>query len=192
MSFELPALPYAQDALEPHLSAESFEYHYGKHHRAYVNKLNDMTAGKPDASKSLEEIIASSEGVLFNQAAQAWNHEFFWNNMKPGGGGRPSGAIASAIDRDFGDYDKFKDAFLAAAGSHFGSGWAWLVQDADKLSIATTANADNPVRTGKTCLIGVDVWEHTYYIDYRNDRGRFLNAFVDHLINWDFANARLK
>ncbi|MBC8072901.1 MAG: superoxide dismutase [Deltaproteobacteria bacterium] len=192
MSFTLPPLPYAKDALVPHMSAETFDYHYGKHHQAYLNKLNELVAGKPEEGKSLEELIKTTEGVLFNQAAQVWNHTFFWNSMKPQGGGQPKGAIAEAIDRDFGGYDKWKSEFAAAATSRFGSGWAWLVADGGKLSIVTTSNADTPLREGKTCLLTLDVWEHAYYIDYRNARPNFISAFLDHLVNWDFANANLK
>lgn len=192
MSFTLPPLPYAKDALVPHMSAETFDYHYGKHHQAYLNKLNELVAGKPEEKKTLEELIKSTEGVLFNQAAQVWNHTFFWNSMKPQGGGQPKGAIAQAIERDFGGYDKWKAEFAAAAVGRFGSGWAWLVEDGGKLSIVTTANADTPLREGKTCLLTLDVWEHAYYIDYRNARPNFISAFLDHLVNWDFANANLK
>jgi superoxide dismutase, Fe-Mn family len=192
MSFTLPPLPYAKDALVPHMSAETFDYHYGKHHQAYLNKLNELVAGKPEESKSLEELIKTTEGVLFNQAAQVWNHTFFWNSMKPQGGGQPKGAIAEAIDRDFGGYDKWKSEFAAAATGRFGSGWAWLVADGGKLSIVTTGNADTPLRDGKKCLLTLDVWEHAYYIDYRNARPNFISAFLDHLVNWDFANGNLK
>jgi Fe-Mn family superoxide dismutase len=191
MSFTLPPLPYAKDALVPHMSAETFDYHYGKHHQAYLNKLNELVAGKPEESKTLEELIKTTEGVLFNQAAQVWNHTFFWNSMKPQGGGQPKGAIAEAIDRDFGSYDKWKSEFAAAATGRFGSGWAWLVADAGKLSIVTTSNADTPLREGKQCLLTLDVWEHAYYIDYRNARPNFISAFLDHLVNWDFANKNL-
>ena len=192
MSFTLPPLPYAKDALVPHMSAETFDYHYGKHHQAYLNKLNELVAGKPDEKKTLEEIIKTSEGVLFNQAAQVWNHTFFWNSMKPQGGGQPKGPIAAAIERDFGGYDKWKSEFAAAAVGRFGSGWAWLVEDGGKLAITTTANADTPLREGKKCLLTLDVWEHAYYIDYRNARPNFISAFLDHLVNWDFANENLR
>jgi superoxide dismutase, Fe-Mn family len=192
MSFTLPPLPYAKDALVPHMSAETFDYHYGKHHQAYLNKLNELTAGKPEANKTLEELIKTTEGVLFNQAAQVWNHTFFWNSMKPQGGGQPKGAIAEAIERDFGGYDKWKSEFAAAATGRFGSGWAWLVDDGGKLAIVTTGNADTPLKDGKKCLLTLDVWEHAYYIDYRNARPNFISAFLDHLVNWDFANSNYK
>ena len=187
MSFELPPLPYAKDALEPHMSAETFDYHYGKHHQAYVNKLNDLTKGKPEENKSLEELIKTTEGGLFNQAAQVWNHTFFWNCMKPGGGGEPSGALADAIGRDFGSYDKFKEEFSKAAAGRFGSGWAWLVKSGDKLSVEATLNAGNPLTEGRTPLLTLDVWEHAYYIDYRNARPKFIETFLNHLVNWDFV-----
>jgi Fe-Mn family superoxide dismutase len=192
VSFTLPPLPYAKDALTPHMSAETFEYHYGKHHQAYLNKLNELVAGKPEESTSLEELIRSTSGVLFNQAAQVWNHTFFWHSMKPGGGGSPSGDLAAAIDRDFGGLDKLKDQFAAAAAAQFGSGWAWLIVDGGKLVIKTTGNADTPVRESKSPLLTLDVWEHAYYIDYRNARPTFIKAFLDHLINWDFAAENLR
>jgi Fe-Mn family superoxide dismutase len=191
MSFTLPPLPYAKDALVPHMSAETFDYHYGKHHQAYLNKLNELVAGKPEEHKTLEELVRTTEGVLFNQAAQVWNHTFFWNSMKPAGGGQPSGNIAAAIVRDFGSLDKFRADFTAAAVGRFGSGWAWLIEDGGKLTITTTANADTPLREGKRCILTLDVWEHAYYIDYRNARPGFVNAFFDHLVNWDFANENL-
>jgi superoxide dismutase, Fe-Mn family len=192
VSFELPALPYAKDALAPHMSAETFDYHHGKHHLAYVNKLNELTAGKPEAGKSLEELIRTTEGGLFNQAAQVWNHTFFWSCMKPAGGGEPTGDLAAAIQRDFGSYADFKTKFAAEAVGRFGSGWAWLVKDGDKLAITNSINAGNPMTEGKTPLLTLDVWEHAYYIDYRNARPNFITAFLEHLVNWDFAAANLK
>jgi Fe-Mn family superoxide dismutase len=192
MSFELPPLPYAKDALSPHMSAETFEYHHGKHHQAYVTKLNELIHGKPEANKSLDEIVRTSEGTLFNQAGQVWNHTFFWNSMKPGGGGNPAGDLADAINRDFGGVDKFKDAFTQAAVGRFGSGWAWLVASGGKLSVTSTQNADTPLREGKTPLLTLDVWEHAYYIDYRNARPKFIEAYLDNLVNWEFAAANLR
>ena len=192
MSFELPNLPYAKDALAPHISAETFDYHHGKHHQAYVTKLNALTEGKPEASKSLEELIKSTSGGLFNQAAQVWNHTFFWNSMKPSGGGAPSGDLADAINRDFGSFDKFKEAFSAAAAGQFGSGWAWLVKDGDKLAVTSTSNAGNPMTDGKTPILTLDVWEHAYYVDYRNARPKFIEAYLENLVNWDFAAANFK
>jgi superoxide dismutase, Fe-Mn family len=192
VSFELPNLPYAKDALAPYMSAETFDYHHGKHHLAYVNKLNELTAGKPEASKSLEELIRTTEGPLFNQAAQVWNHTFFWNCMKPSGGGEPTGDLADAIRRDFGSYADFKAKFTAEAVGRFASGWAWLVKDGDKLAITNTMNAGNPMTEGKTPLLTLDVWEHAYYIDYRNARPNFIAAFLDHLVHWDFVAANLR
>lgn len=187
MAFELPQLPYAKDALAPHMSAETFDYHYGKHHQAYVTKLNQLTEGTEMASKSLEAIILESSGGLFNQAAQVWNHTFFWHCLKPGGGGTPSGALAAAIDRDFGSFDAFKEKFAATAAGQFGSGWGWLVVKDGKLDVMATANADTPMKHGATALFTVDVWEHAYYVDYRNDRGRFIKTILENLANWDFA-----
>lgn len=189
MSFSLPDLPYAKDALVPHMSVETFDYHHGKHHNAYVTKLNALTEGTDNATKSLEALIKTTEGGLFNQAAQVWNHTFFWNSMKPAGGGAPTGDLAAAIDRDFGSFDKFKEAFTATAATRFGSGWAWLVSDGSKLSLVSTANADNPMTDGKTPILTLDVWEHAYYVDYRNARPKFIAAFLDNLVNWDFAAA---
>jgi Fe-Mn family superoxide dismutase len=191
MSFELPPLPYAKDALVPHMSAETFDYHHGKHHAAYVAKLNELTQGKPQANQSLEEVIRSSEGVLFNQAAQVWNHTFFWSSMKPGGGGQPKGDLADALKRDFGGVDKWKEQFTAAAAGRFGSGWAWLVLDKGKLSVTSTANAETPLTTSAKPLLTLDVWEHAYYVDYRNARPKFIEAFLEHLVNWDFAARNL-
>jgi superoxide dismutase, Fe-Mn family len=189
--FELPALPYPKDALAPHMSAETLEFHHGKHHKAYVDTLNNLTQGKPEASKSLEELIKTTEGKLFNQAGQVWNHTFFWNGMKPSGGGAPSGDLADAINRDFGSLDQFKAQFSAAAAGRFGSGWAWLVKSGNKLEIVDTVNAGNPMTDGKTPLLTIDVWEHAYYIDYRNARPKFIEAFLEHLVNWDFVAQNL-
>jgi Fe-Mn family superoxide dismutase len=191
MAFELPQLPYAKDALAPYMSAETFDYHYGKHHQAYVTKLNQLTEGTEMASKSLEAIILESSGGLFNQAAQVWNHTFFWHCLKPGGGGAPSGALAAAIDRDFGSFDAFKEKFAATAAGQFGSGWGWLVVKDGKLDVMATANADTPMKHGATALFTVDVWEHAYYVDYRNDRGRFIKTILENLANWDFAAENL-
>ena len=187
MAIELPALPYAKDALAPHISGETLDFHYGKHHQAYVTNLNKMIDGTADADKSLEDIIKSSDGGKFNNAAQVWNHSFYWNCMKPGGGGDPSGALADALARDFGSVDTFKSEFKQACLTQFGSGWAWLIQDGDKLGIMKTANADLPLAHGKQALLTCDVWEHAYYIDYRNARGGYVDAFLEHLINWDFV-----
>lgn len=190
MAFELPKLPFDMNALEPHISKETLEYHYGKHHQAYVNKLNSMTEGKPEADKSLEDIIKSASGGLFNQAAQVWNHTFYWNCMSPKGGGEPGGKLADAIKKDFGGFDKFKGEFSACAAGTFGSGWAWLVKDGGKLAIVSTSNAGNPLTDNKTPLLTCDVWEHAYYIDYRNARPKYVEAFWN-LVNWDFVAGNL-
>ncbi|TGD74090.1 superoxide dismutase [Fe] [Mangrovimicrobium sediminis] len=192
MAFELPALPYAQDALEPHISAETLEYHYGKHHKTYVDKLNGLAAGTDLEQKSLEEIIKSSEGGVFNNAAQIWNHTFYWNCLSPNGGGAPTGAIASAIDAAFGSFDAFKEEFNTSAANNFGSSWTWLVKKADgSVGIANTSNAATPLTDSSvTPLLTVDLWEHAYYIDYRNSRPNYLAAFWE-LVNWDFVNANL-
>jgi Fe-Mn family superoxide dismutase len=191
MPITLPELPYATDALAPYLSAETFEYHYGKHHQAYVTNLNNMIAGTDEESKSLEDIIMSSEGGKFNNAAQVWNHTCYWNSMAPGGGGAPSGAVADAIAEAFGSYDEFRTQFKTAATGQFGSGWAWLVLDGGKLAIMATGNADLPMKHGKTALITCDVWEHAYYIDYRNRRPDYVDTFLDHLVNWKAVEAGL-
>ncbi len=192
MAISLPPLPYAKDALAPHLTAETLEYHYGKHHNAYVVNLNKFIEdGKVDASKPLEQIILSSDGPIFNNAAQVWNHTFLWNSMKPAGGGKPTGAIAAKITADFGGYEAFRAEFIAAAMGQFGSGWAWLVLDGGKLKVTKTANADLPMKAGQTAILTIDVWEHAYYIDYRNLRQKWVESFLDNLVNWDFANANL-
>ena len=193
MAFTLPARPYAKDALAPHISAETLEFHHGKHHNAYVTNLNKLLEGKPEAEKSLEDIIASSDGGVFNNAAQIWNHTFYWHSMKPNGGGAPTGDIAAAITRDFGSFDKFKEEFTAAATTQFGSGWAWLVQNRDgKLAVTKTGNADLPLKHGQKALLTIDVWEHAYYIDFRNLRPKYIETFLSHLANWDFALENLK
>lgn len=191
MAFKLPELPFAKDALAPHISAETLEYHHGKHHKKYVDTLNGLVEGTENANKSLEELIKSTEGKLFNQAAQVWNHTFYWNCMSPDGGGEPSGKIADAIKSTFGSFADFKEKFSTAAGGQFGSGWAWLVKDGGgKLSIVTTSDAGNPMTDGKTPVLTCDVWEHAYYIDYRNARPKYLEAWWN-LVNWDFANKNL-
>ncbi|WP_425062750.1 superoxide dismutase [Pyruvatibacter mobilis] len=192
MSFALPDLPYAHDALEPHMSKSTFEFHHDKHHQKYVDTLNDLIKGTDNEGKNLEDIIKSSEGKLFNQAAQVWNHTFFWNSMTPNGGGKPTGAVAEAIDRDFGSYDKFAEEFSNVAAGEFGSGWAWLVaDDAGKLSVISTHDADTPLAHGKKAIITLDVWEHAYYLDYQNKRPDYIKTFLDKLVNWDFANENL-
>ena len=191
MAFTLPSLPFSKSALEPIISAETLEFHYGKHHQAYVNNLNGLVDGKPEANMALEELIMSAEGGVFNNAAQVWNHSFYWNCLKPGGGGRPSGALAQAIDRDFGSFDAFKEEFSAAAAKLFGSGWAWLVLAGDKLKIVQTSNADLPMKHMQTALLTIDVWEHAYYLNYQNRRPDYVNAFWN-LINWDEVARRFK
>lgn len=191
MAIELPALPYSTDALAPHISAETLEFHYGKHHAGYVKKLNAAIDGTPMAEKSLEEIVKTSEGGVFNNAAQIWNHTFYWNSLSPNGGGEPTGAIADAINKQFGSFAEFKEKFTAAAGTLFGSGWAWLVKNSDgSLSIEQTTNAGCPLTNGQTPILTCDVWEHAYYIDYRNARPDYVNSFWN-LVNWDFANQNL-
>ncbi|MEJ2603615.1 MAG: Fe-Mn family superoxide dismutase [Gammaproteobacteria bacterium] len=187
MAHELPALPYAKDALQPVISAETLEYHYGKHHQAYVNNLNNMIPGTEYENASLEDIIRKADGGLFNNAAQVWNHTFYWNCLSPNGGGEPSGDLAGAIDKAFGSFDKFRDDFNKAGAGNFGSGWTWLVKDGDgAVSIVNTDDAGNPLRDGLTPLLTVDVWEHAYYIDYRNARPKYLDA-IWKIINWDFV-----
>lgn len=197
MAFEQPPLPYAMDALEPYgMKAETFEYHYGKHHKAYVDNLNKLTEGTDLANMPLEEVIKatykdSAKQGIFNNAAQVWNHTFFWNCMKPGGGGAPTGELAARIDQDFGSFDKFKEEFSNAAATQFGSGWAWLVEDNDTLKVTKTPNAVDPIAEGQKPLLTLDVWEHAYYIDFRNARPAFIKNFLDRLVNWDFAAQNL-
>jgi len=189
MAFKLPELPYAKDALEPHISAETLEYHHGKHHNAYVTNLNGLVEGTDLADKSLEEIVAAAEGGTFNNAAQVWNHTFYWSCMRPGGGGAPSGALSEAIDRDFGSFEAFKEQFTKAGTTLFGSGWTWLVLDGGALKITQTSNADLPLKHGQTPLLTMDVWEHAYYIDYRNARPEYIGTFLESLVDWDFVGA---
>ena len=196
-AFTLPALPYAQDALEPYISAKTMSFHYGKHHQAYVDALNKLVASTPMATQTLDKIIVDCTGkadkaAVFNNAAQDWNHTFFWKSMKPGGGGQPSGRMLDLIVKSFGSFDKFKETFAATALAQFGSGWVWLVQDGDSLNIIKTANADTPIARGQRPLLTCDVWEHAYYLDYQNRRKDFVQAFLDHLANWDFAASQLK
>ncbi len=188
MAHTLPPLPYAQDALAPHISAETFEYHYGKHHQAYVTNLNNLIPGTEFESLSLEEIVKKSSGGIYNNAAQVWNHTFFWNCMKPNGGGAPTGKLADAINAKFGSYDAFKEAFTKSAVGNFGSGWTFLVKKADgSVDIVNMGPAGTPLTTGDTALLTIDVWEHAYYIDYRNARPKFVETFLNSLVNWDFA-----
>ena len=187
MAHELPALPYAQDALAPHISAETLEYHYGKHHQTYVTNLNNLIEGTEFADASLEDIIMKAEGGLFNNAAQVWNHTFYWNGLSPNGGGEPTGALADAINSAFGSFADFQQKFAASCATNFGSGWTWLVKNSDgTLEIVNTSNAANPMTTGQTPIMTCDVWEHAYYIDYRNARPKYVEAFWN-LVNWDFV-----
>ena len=186
MTFELPALPYAADALAPVISAETISFHHGKHHRAYVNKLNELAPAQKLEGKTLEELIKTTQGGIFNQAAQVWNHTFYWHCMSPD---KPklTGPLAAAIDKAFGSYATFQEKFTAAALAQFGSGWAWLVKKPDgKLEIVTTGNADTPLRTGDKPVLTCDVWEHAYYVDYRNDRKKYVESWWN-IVNWDFA-----
>jgi len=192
MPFELPELPYAIDGLAPYISRETMEFHYGKHHAAYVNKLNELIKGSKFEGSALEDIIRNAgAGGLFNQAAQHFNHSFYWTSMAPKAGGEPKGPIAEAITKAFGDFASFRQKFSQAATGHFGSGWAWLVKNPDgSLSVEATHDADNPVAHGKTPILTCDVWEHAYYIDYRNARAKYVEAFWN-LVNWEFASSRL-
>lgn len=196
MPFELPELPFAADALEPHISANTLAFHHGKHHAAYVANLNNLVKDTDLAEKSLEDVIMAVAGDnqkagIFNNAAQVWNHTFYWNCMKQGGGGAPTGAIADRINEDFGSYEEFASQFKNAGVTQFGSGWAWLVLEDGKLKITKTANADLPMAHGQKAILTADVWEHAYYLDFQNRRPDYLGVFLDNLVNWDFANANL-
>lgn len=191
MAFTLPELPYAMDALAPTISKETLEFHYGKHHQAYVTNLNNLVAGTEFESASLEEIVKKSSGGVFNNAAQVWNHTFYWNSMSPNGGGEPTGKLADAINAKWGSVAAFKEAFNKSAAGNFGSGWTWLVKKADgSLDIVNTSNAATPLTTSDVALLTCDVWEHAYYIDYRNARPKYLESFWN-LVNWDFAAKNL-
>ncbi len=196
-TFQLPELPYALNALAPYISEQTMTIHYGKHQKTYVDTLNKLVAGTPWQTQSLEQIIRMTAGVkkdaaMFNSASQVWNHTFFWHSMTPTGGGAPTGRMLTLIEQSFGNYDKFKTAFLATAVAQFGSGWVWLEQDKKGLKIVSTSNADSPMAHGKTVLLTCDVWEHAYYLDYQNRRKDFVAAFLDHLVNWQFAESQLK
>ncbi len=199
MAFELPKLPYPENALDPYISGEQMSFHYGKHHEAYVSTLNRLVKDTPLASKSVEEIVRltanekdESKVQIFNNAAQHWNHSFFWQCMKPNGSDAPSGELAQRITRDFGSLDKFKEMFQAAGVSQFGSGWAWLVAEKNELKITKTPNAVNPIATGQKTLLTCDVWEHAYYLDYQNRRADFVKVVLDRLVNWDFVASNLR
>lgn len=191
MPFTLPELPYAKTALVPHMSEETLNFHYGKHHNAYVTNLNNLIKDTKFEKMPLEEIILSSEGPIFNNAAQIWNHTFFWNSLSPNGGGEAKGKVAELITKKWGSFEAFKEAFTKSAVSNFGAGWTWLaLNKAGDIEIINTSNAQTPITTGHRPLLTVDIWEHAYYIDYRNERPKFINAFWA-LVNWDFANKNL-
>ena len=196
MAHQLPSLPYGLDALEPHISSRTLEFHHGKHHAGYVANLNKMVAGSDLDGKSLEEVITTvagdaSKAGIFNNAAQVWNHSFYWQCMKPGGGGSPSGALAEKINADFGSFEGFVEQFKTAGATQFGSGWAWLVLDNGNLKVTKTANADLPLAHGQKALLTMDVWEHAYYLDYQNRRPDYIGTFLNQLVNWDFVAANL-
>ena len=197
MPFELPALPYGKNALAPHISENTINYHYGKHHQAYVTNLNNLISGTDLADKSLEEIIKISandktKAGIFNNSAQVWNHTFYWHSMKPNGGGKPSGEVLKHIESDFGSYENFVTEFKNAGATQFGSGWAWLVLDSGKLKVVKTGNAETPLTTSAKPLMTMDVWEHAYYLDFQNARPTYIDTFLNHLVNWDFVNENLK
>jgi Fe-Mn family superoxide dismutase len=200
MTFQLKPLPYAENALEPHMSARTLQFHYGKHHKTYVDKLNELVANTPLEKKSLYDLVRDLAGQrgarpkkIFNNAGQVWNHDFFWESMTPkGGGGQPNGELAHLIETSFGGYDAFKDLFKKTAMDQFGSGWVWLTAEGDRLQVVSTANAMSPMAEGKVTLIGCDVWEHAYYLDFQNRRDSFVDSFLAHLVSWDAAAARLK
>jgi Fe-Mn family superoxide dismutase len=190
LHFDLPPLPYPEDALAPVISAETLQLHHGKHHKKYIDTMNDLLKSEPVAGKTLEDVVRNSKGKLFNNAAQSWNHDFYWKSLSPKKT-RPSGALMRRLDADFGSFDRFAEAFAAAANGQFGSGWAWLVEQNGKLEIVTTSNADTPMARGIRCLLTVDVWEHAYYVDYRNQRDRYLSAVIGERLNWEFAEKNL-
>ncbi|HUK61476.1 MAG TPA: superoxide dismutase [Stellaceae bacterium] len=197
MAFELPPLPFPKNALEPHMSEKTLEFHHGKHHKAYVDTANKLVHGTPFEKQSLEEVIRAttkdeSKVTLFNNVAQIWNHNFFWHCLAPKGGGQPGGEVAQAIEKSFGGYDKFKTEFKEACVSQFGSGWGWLVREKDRLKIIKTPNAVNPLALGSVALLTCDVWEHAYYLDFQNRRPDFVESFLDHLVNWEHVAAQLK
>lgn len=193
--FKLPPLPYPENALEPYISARTLSFHYGKHHQGYVNNTNRLVDGTDMAGLSLEELVKKAAGLksktLFNNAAQAWNHAFYWQGMKPKGGGKPDGKLMGRLEKSFGSFEGFTKAFTSAATGQFGSGWAWLFLDGDTLKVTNTPNADTPLAHGQKPLLTIDVWEHAYYLDYQNRRGDYVKAFMDHLVNWDFVSENL-
>jgi Fe-Mn family superoxide dismutase len=192
LEFNLPELPYSNDALDPFISPRTVEIHYGKHHRGYLDKLRKAIEDSPESKKSLEELIRTTQGGIFNCAAQVWNHTFYWRSMRPGGGGKPAGAVLQRLEGAFGSYEDFKQRLAEAANSHFGSGWAWLTANREgTLQILSTSDAQNPIQGGAVPLLTVDVWEHAYYLDYQNERPRYVESFIDKLINWDFVRENL-
>jgi Fe-Mn family superoxide dismutase len=192
VKFEIPPLPYPKDALEPHLSAETLELHYERHHKGYLEKFRTSIEGKPEADRSLEDLIRTVDGGLFNNAAQVWNHTFHWMSLKPDGGGKPDDELLGVLESSFETYDRFHEQFAEAANGKFGSGWAWLVKDATgRLSVCSSSDAENPLRRNLTPLLTLDVWEHAYYVDYQNERARYVESFLDHLLNWDFVSSNL-
>ena len=192
MNYELPELPYDFDSLEPHISGKTLEVHYEKHHKSYLTKLKKGIEGTSDEEKSLEELVETAGGSIFNNAAQVWNHSFYWQSMSPNGGGNPEGDLAELVERDFGPVQEFKERFTEAAKKEFGSGWGWLVKRPDgRLDIISTTDAENPLQEGKTPLLAIDVWEHAYYLDYQNERPKYIKAYLDELINWEFAAKNL-
>jgi Fe-Mn family superoxide dismutase len=191
MAFELPALPYALDALAPHISQETLEFHYGKHHQTYVTNLNNLTAGTDHEGATLDDVIMAADGGLFNNSAQVWNHTFYWNSMSPTAAAHPPASSPTAINSAFGSYDGFATKFAEAATTQFGSGWAWLVDAGSGLEIMKTGNADLPIKHGAKALLTIDVWEHAYYIDFRNARPNYIKTYLEHLLNWDFVAANL-
>lgn len=193
MRFELPPLPFEPDSLAPHISPRTLSFHYEKHHKGYLDKVHDAVEGTPQAKMTIEEIIRTAEGALFNSAAQVWNHSFYWHSLSPDGGGQPDGPIREALESAFGSVDAFRRAFAEAAVGEFGSGWAWLVLDnEERMRVISSSDAENPLQKGETPLLTLDVWEHAYYLDYQNERNRYVEHFLDHLINWDFLRANLE
>ena len=190
LHFDLPRLPYPEDALAPVISAETLALHHGKHHKKYVDTMNQLLQKEPVRGATLEDVVRAAKGKLFNNAAQAWNHDFYWHSLSPKTT-RPSAALLRRLDADFGSYERFTDQLAKAAADQFGSGWAWLVEDAGKLAIVTTSNADTPMARGKRCLLAIDVWEHAYYVDYRNERERYLSGVIGERLNWEFAERNL-
>jgi superoxide dismutase, Fe-Mn family len=196
MAFELPPLPFPKNALEPHMSEKTLEFHHGKHHKAYVDTANKLIQGSPLEGKPLEQVIRTiakdeSKATLFNNTAQIWNHNFFWQSLKPKGGGKPAGEVAQAIEKSFGSYDNFRKEFTEACVTQFGSGWGWLIRDRDRLKVIKTPNAVNPLSLGQTALLTCDVWEHAYYLDFQNRRPDFVATFLDHLVNWEHVAKQL-